>query len=89
MTRIEEGIKTMVPGSKVRFKEMDRIKIELPKLQDKLFPIALTKLEEEKQMGFVTDFRLTYGNIEETFLRNRSLALRKRWADDISRQRFF
>ncbi|VDO23110.1 unnamed protein product [Haemonchus placei] len=31
--------------------------------------MILTKLEEEKQMGYILDYRITYGNIEETFVR--------------------
>ncbi|KAL6728666.1 hypothetical protein Aduo_010415 [Ancylostoma duodenale] len=65
--RLEEGINTMVPGSKMRAKEGDQIRIELPRLQERLFPEMFAKLEEEKQMKFVKDFRLTYGVLEETF----------------------
>ncbi|EPB77334.1 ABC transporter, ATP-binding protein [Ancylostoma ceylanicum] len=57
----------MVPGSKMRAKEGDQIRIELPRLQERLFPEMFAKLEEEKQMKFVKDFRLTYGVLEETF----------------------
>ncbi|RCN51657.1 ABC transporter, ATP-binding protein [Ancylostoma caninum] len=65
--RLEEGISTMVPGSKMRAKEGDQIRIELPRLQERLFPEMFAKLEEEKQMKFVKDYRLTYGVLEETF----------------------
>ncbi|XGW18826.1 hypothetical protein V3C99_002988, partial [Haemonchus contortus] len=67
--RIEEGIISMVAGSKVRSKQGNQLKIDLPKLQLQLFPMILTKLEEEKQMGYILDYRITYGNIEETFVR--------------------
>ncbi|KAK6740216.1 hypothetical protein RB195_008594 [Necator americanus] len=67
--RLEEGVRAMVPGAKTRAKEGDQIRIELPKLQERLFPEMFVKLEEEKQMKFVKDYNLTYGVLEETFLK--------------------
>ncbi|VDL74779.1 unnamed protein product [Nippostrongylus brasiliensis] len=65
--RLQDGITGSVAGSKVRTKKGKEMEIELPKLQERLFPKMLKTLEEEKQAGYVRDFQLTYGNIEETF----------------------
>ncbi|VDL75387.1 unnamed protein product [Nippostrongylus brasiliensis] len=62
-----QGITASVAGSKIRTKKGKEMEIELPKLQERLFPKMLKTLEEEKQAGYVRDFQLTYGNIEETF----------------------
>ncbi|WKX99591.1 hypothetical protein Q1695_014457 [Nippostrongylus brasiliensis] len=65
--RLQDGITASVAGSKVRTKKGKEMEIELPKLQERLFPKMLKTLEEEKQAGYVRDFQLIYGNIEETF----------------------
>ncbi|CAJ0599994.1 unnamed protein product, partial [Cylicocyclus nassatus] len=67
--RLEEGITGMIRGARIRSKEGEQIRIELPKDQEKNFPEMFAKLDEEQQMQYVKDYRLTYGIIEETFMK--------------------